>query len=200
VKSIGDCNYVENCQMGVFAAYASAKGYALEAKRLLLPATWFDDDHAERRAQCRVSKDMTFQSQPERAADMLRAIQEEDQVPFRSIAADSISGNSPVFLDAMDACIGRVSMGGIASETRAGLQRPQTELHTYRYGGEDHPQTVRAPASSAPTSVAEWAQSLRPHSWYRRTVSEGSKGPIEYACARKRVTLGKDGLPDRTVW
>jgi SRSO17 transposase len=31
-------------------------------------------------------------------------------------------------------------------------------------------------------------------------VSEGSKGPIEYEFARKRVTLCKDGLPERTVW
>ena len=31
-------------------------------------------------------------------------------------------------------------------------------------------------------------------------MSEGTKGPIEYAFARQRVTLCKDGLPDRTVW
>jgi SRSO17 transposase len=31
-------------------------------------------------------------------------------------------------------------------------------------------------------------------------VSEGSKGPIVYEFARRRVTLCRDGLPDRTVW
>ena len=31
-------------------------------------------------------------------------------------------------------------------------------------------------------------------------VSEGTKGPIAYAFARKRVTLCKDGLPNRTGW
>ena len=31
-------------------------------------------------------------------------------------------------------------------------------------------------------------------------VSEGTKGPIAYELARKRVTLCKDGLPKRTVW
>ncbi len=31
-------------------------------------------------------------------------------------------------------------------------------------------------------------------------VSEGTKGPIAYAFARKRVTLCKEGLPERTVW
>ena len=36
--------------------------------------------------------------------------------------------------------------------------------------------------------------------WYRRKVSEGTKGPIEYAFARQRVTRWKEGLPERTVW
>ena len=44
------------------------------------------------------------------------------------------------------------------------------------------------------------AQSLPSSGWYRCWVSEGTKGPIEYEFARKRVTLCKDDLPDRTVW
>lgn len=196
----GSVGKVENCQVGVFAAYASAKGYALVDKQLFMPKSWFDDDHAERRAKCRVPQELTFQTKPELAAAMLRAIHNEGQLPFRYIAADSIYGNSPVFLDAMEACIGRVYMVGVSSETRCWLKRPQTELHPSRYGGEDHTQVVLVPSSPAPKSVAAWAQSLRPHVWYRRTVSEGSKGPIEYAFARQRVILCKEGLPDRTVW
>src|SRR6266705_6696233 len=48
--------------------------------------------------------------------------------------------------------------------------------------------------------VATVAASLPASSWYRRKVSEGTKGPIAYAFTRQRVTLCKDGLPDRTVW
>src|SRR5262245_24224940 len=48
--------------------------------------------------------------------------------------------------------------------------------------------------------VAVVAASLPASSWYRRKVSEGTKGPIEYAFARQRVTLCKEGLPKRTVW
>jgi hypothetical protein len=48
--------------------------------------------------------------------------------------------------------------------------------------------------------VATVAARLPASSWYRRKVSEGIKGPIEYNFARQRVTLCKDGLPDRTVW
>ena len=53
---------------------------------------------------------------------------------------------------------------------------------------------------SAPRMVATVAVSLPASSWYRRKVSEGTKGPIAYAFARQRVTLCKEGLPDRTVW
>jgi SRSO17 transposase len=48
--------------------------------------------------------------------------------------------------------------------------------------------------------VAALAASLPASRWYQRTVSEGTKGPIVYAFARQRVTLCKEGLPDRTVW
>ena len=48
--------------------------------------------------------------------------------------------------------------------------------------------------------VATVAASLPAASWYRRKVSEGTKGPSVYEFARQRVTLCKDGLPERTVW
>ncbi len=54
--------------------------------------------------------------------------------------------------------------------------------------------------TTAPSSVAALAASLPASSWYQRTVSEGTKGPMTYAFARQHVTLCKDGLPDRTVW
>src|SRR5687767_12143566 len=95
----GTIGKVENCQVGVFAAYASCKGYALVDKRLFLPEAWFDDDHAERRAKCRVPKETLFQSKPERAAQMLLSIHADGVLPFRYIGADSVYGNSPVFLD-----------------------------------------------------------------------------------------------------
>jgi len=116
------------------------------------------------------------------------------------MAADRIYGHSPVFLDATEACIGRVYRVGVSSETRCWLQRPRIELHAYRYGGEAHTQEVLASSSAIPKSVAAWAQSLRSHGGYRRTVLEGSKGPIMYEFARKRVTLCQDALPDSPTW
>jgi hypothetical protein len=49
-------------------------------------------------------------------------------------------------------------------------------------------------------TVTALAKSLPASSWYRRKVSEGTKGAIEYEFARRRVTLCQDGLPTRTVW
>ena len=51
-----------------------------------------------------------------------------------------------------------------------------------------------------PRAVAALAESLPSSVWYRRTVSEGTKGPIAYEFSRKRVTLCKEGIPERTVW
>ena len=47
----GTLGKVENCQVGVFAAYASRHGYALVDKRLFLPEAWFTDAYATRRTE-----------------------------------------------------------------------------------------------------------------------------------------------------
>ena len=45
----GSLGKVENCQVGVFASYASSQGYAFLDKRLFVPEVWFDDDHKNKR-------------------------------------------------------------------------------------------------------------------------------------------------------
>ncbi len=49
-------------------------------------------------------------------------------------------------------------------------------------------------------SVSKIARNLNDFFWYRRKVSEGTKGPIEYEFSKKEVILSKDGLPWKTVW
>jgi SRSO17 transposase len=195
----GSLGKVENCQVGVFTGYASRHGYALVDKRLFLPETWFSATYAARRTKCRVPDALTFQSKPQLAAAMLQAIAHEGHLPFKYVVADCLYGNSPDFLDAVDACIGVTAFVAIPSETRCWLQRPRTEEKTYRYKSEERSKRVVA-VDTPPCTVAALAASLPTSSWYRRTVSEGTKGPIAYAFARQRVTLCKDGLPDRTVW
>jgi SRSO17 transposase len=195
----GPLGKVENCQVGVFAGYASRQGYALVDKRLFLPEAWWTDAYAARRTKCHVPDTLTFQSKPQLAAAMLQNIVREGLLPFKYVVADCLYGNSPDFLDAVDACVGVTTFVAVPSETRCWLQRPQTQDRTSTYkGGVRAKRVVVAP--KAPSSVAALAASLPASRWYQRTVSEGTKGPIVYAFARQRVTLCKEGLPDRTVW
>jgi SRSO17 transposase len=196
----GTLGKVENCQVGVFAGYASRKGYALVDKRLFLPEAWFTDAYAARRTKCQVPPELTWQSKPQLAAAMVQAIVHEGLLPFKYLVADCLYGNSPDFLDAVDTCVGVTALLAIPSETRCWLQRPQTTAKPYKYKGEDRAKRVVVAPDSAPNTVATVAGCLPASHWYRRKVSEGTKGPIEYAFARQRVTLCKDGLPDRTVW
>jgi SRSO17 transposase len=100
----------------------------------------------------------------------------------------------------VDACVGITTFVAIPADTRCWLQRPRTAEQPYRYKGEERSKrVVVAPAQDACT-VATLATQLPASRWYQRTVSEGTKGPIAYAFARQRVTLCKDGLPERTVW
>ena len=131
---------------------------------------------------------------------MLQAITHEGLLPFKYLVADCLYGNSPDFLDAVDACVGVTALLAIPSETRCWLQRPQTTDKHYRYKGEARAKRMVVNPDSAPDTVATRARRLPASHWYRRKVSEGTKGPIAYEFARQRVTLCKDGLPDRTVW
>jgi SRSO17 transposase len=60
----GSLGKVENCQVGVFAGYASRQGYALVDTRLFLPELWFGTDHTAKRAKCKVPEAVTFQTKP----------------------------------------------------------------------------------------------------------------------------------------
>jgi SRSO17 transposase len=196
----GTLGKVENCQVGVFAGYASRHGYALVDKRLFLPEAWFGESYATRRCTCHVPSELTFQSKPQLAAAMLQTIVREGLLPFKYIVADCLYGNSPDFLAATDACVGITALLAISSETRCWRQRSQTETKTYKYKQEARVKRVVVDSMPAADTVAAVAACLPASSWYQRTVSEGTKGPIEYAFARQRVTLCKEGVPERTVW
>jgi SRSO17 transposase len=131
---------------------------------------------------------------------MLQAMAQEGLLPFKYVVADCLYGNSPDFLDAVDACVGVTNFVAIPADTRCWLQAPRTAVQVYRYKGEVRSKRVVVAPDTAPCTVAALAAHLSASHWYRRQVSEGTKGPIVYAFARQRVTLCKDGLPERTVW
>src|SRR5919199_5067511 len=54
----GTAGRIENCQVGVFLAYASPKGRALVDRELYLPADWAKDE--ERRREARIPAEIAF--------------------------------------------------------------------------------------------------------------------------------------------
>ena len=93
----GALGKVENCQVGVFAAYASRQGYALVDKRLFLPEPWFSEAYQGRRTKCKLPDEVVWQSKPQLAAAMVRDLHHAGVLPFKYIVADCLYGNSPDF-------------------------------------------------------------------------------------------------------
>ena len=65
----GRLGKVDNCQVGVFLAYAAEAGYAPLDRRLYLPEDWADD--AGRREKCHVPVDVKFREKWQIALDLL---------------------------------------------------------------------------------------------------------------------------------
>lgn len=85
----GTAGRIENCQIGVFVAYASSKGHTLLDRELYLPKEWAED--IERRKEAGVPDEVEFATKPQIARKMLeRAL--EAEVPCRWVTADEIYG------------------------------------------------------------------------------------------------------------
>ena len=93
----GTAGRVENCQLGVFLAYAARDGSrALIDRELYLPGSWTDD-----RQRCReagIGDDVEFAAKPELARKMVeRAV--AAGVPFAWFTADEAYGQNPGLRD-----------------------------------------------------------------------------------------------------
>jgi SRSO17 transposase len=196
----GALGKVENCQVGVFAAYASPHGYALVDKRLFMPEPWFTEAYARHRSKCQVPDDCSFQTKPQLAATMLRELRDEGMLPFKYVVADCLYGHSPEFLAAVEEAGGTIYFVSIPADTRCWLQSPVMATKQYTYKGEKRTKRVVAATAKEPMTVEAVAKSLHDCFWYRRNVSEGTTGPIRYEFTKRQVTLCGDGVPTRTVW
>ena len=86
----GTAGRIENCQIGVFLAYAGAKGRTLLDRELYLPQVWTDD--RERRREAGVPEDAVFRTKPQLTQMMLgRAV--ESGVPFAWFTGDEVYGS-----------------------------------------------------------------------------------------------------------
>jgi SRSO17 transposase len=196
----GTIGKVDNCQVGVFAAYVSEHGYSLIDKRLFVPEQWFTDDYRIRREKCNLPKNTVFKTKPQLAVEMLKAIRSENLLPFKYVIADSIYGISPEFIEAVEALPDITYFVSVPKSTECWLKRPMTITKQYRWGGKTRTKTVVADTESEPMTVGDLAKNINDYFWYRRQVSEGTKGPIVYEYTRRQVVLSAAGLPQKTVW
>src|SRR4029450_10179062 len=88
----GTAGKVDNCQLGVFLAYASSRGRAFIDRELYLPKAWTEDRARGRAA--RVPEQVGFRTKPQLARVMLeRAL--DAGVPASWVTADAVYGQDP---------------------------------------------------------------------------------------------------------
>lgn len=142
----GTVGKVDNCQIGVFACYASRHGHALIDRALYLPKVWTDD--APRMRAAHVPDGISFATKPALALAIIqRAI--DANVPFAFVAADSVYGTYDVEMALRRANKGYVL--GVSSDHH---------LH----GGE-----IKGMAKTIAKGLSDTA-------WQRLSCGEGSKG------------------------
>ena len=83
---------IQNCQVGVFLAYASANGEDLVDRALYLPKSWTDDDVRRRRAGIPAS--VEFLTKPQLALQMLGRVHAAGQL-HGWVSADKTYGSHP---------------------------------------------------------------------------------------------------------
>lgn len=196
----GTLGKVENCQVGVYAAYASPHGYCLLDNNLFIPEKWFTDEYTERREKCKFPENSEFKTKPQLAVDMFGELVKDDVLPFKFVVADTIYGNSTDFIEAIEVCPDKTYFVSIPCSTKCWLKQPITRNKKYKYSGEIRSKQVLGKHENKPLPVDTISKNLNNYFWYRRTVSEGTKGPIEYEFTKRRVVLAKDGLPWKHVW
>jgi SRSO17 transposase len=169
----GTAGRIENCQVGVFLAYASGKGRALVDRELYLPKEWATD--FDRRAEAHVPDEVSFHTKPQLAQAMLeRAV--DAGVPAGWVSADEVYGGD--------------------ARLRAFL-----EDHDLAYVlAVKATQPLWAATDQGPAEVpaCELVAGLPARAWRRLSAGDGAKGPRVYDWAR--VALTRPGWPGRGFW
>jgi SRSO17 transposase len=155
----GTAGRIENCQVGVFLAYAAPAGRTFLDRELYLPKAWIDD--RTRCAEAGIGPEVPFRTKPELALAMLtRAL--DAGVPAGWVTGDEIYGQNAALRLALEEF-------GLAYV----LAVP---VNQYTIGTTDgRIAQVRVDALSA---------SLPETAWSRRSAGNGAKGPRVYDWAR----------------
>jgi SRSO17 transposase len=155
----GTAGRVENCQVGVFLAYASRFGQALIDRRLYLPEAWAGD--AERRAKAGVPVETAFATKPAIARDLIGA------------ALDAGACCAFVLADAL--------YGSDTQLRRMLEERGQPYVLAVR---SNHHLRFLDGWTLVQTDPATMADELAPAAWVAHAAGEGAKGLRLYDWAR----------------
>jgi len=154
VQYCGTTGQVENCQVGVFLSYVTAKGHTLIDRELYLPFDWIED--ADRCQAAHVPETVCFQTKPELAIQMLERIFHA-HLPICWVVADTVYGAN---LDLRAWC----------------------EQHQYSYVMAvacNEPVGIMTPDGRRRRVEVSEVEALLLHEqdWQRLSMSEGTKGP-----------------------
>ena len=78
----------DNCQAGVYLAYASRLGYTLLDRRLYLPPAWFTAAYHDRWQACGIPAGTVFQTKHQLAAHLLDGVLSEQRVRAQWVTCD----------------------------------------------------------------------------------------------------------------
>ena len=195
----GQLGKIANCQAGVFLSYASHRGYTLLDRRLYLPLEWVEEErYADRRKQCGVPEDMTFQTKPQLAAEMIEAVHAAGTLRHRWLTCDAAFGRDTAFLDR----VGKVLFyfAEVDVDTQVWQTRPLTAIPEWSGQGRKPTRSKLLDGELTPQTVTSLAASIAADGWSRHTIKEGTKGPLvaDFACLR--VVAVRDSLPGPDVW
>jgi SRSO17 transposase len=187
----GTLGRTDNCQVGVFANYCSAKGHTFMDRRLFLPKEWADD--VPRRQEAGVPDAVVFRTKPELALEML-TIAVNDGVLFRWVGGDSVYGDSPTFVQGVRQ-LGKWYVVDTSADARVWTEEPQV------IPAEQRPKAKRGRRCTQPLvageakRVDEVVAALPAKAWRRVTVAEGSQGPRMYEYTEVWVWFSEEGRP-----
>lgn len=96
----GRVGKIENCQVGVYLGYIAPQGDALLDRELYVPQDWCEDP--VRRAKAKIPDEVTFQTKPQLALQMLQRAWAEN-IPLQWVVGDSTYGSAATLREAIAA-------------------------------------------------------------------------------------------------
>ena len=195
----GATGKIDNCQAGVFVAYASARGHTLLDRRLYLPQEWFAQEARPRWNRCDIPQGTPFRTKPQLAWEMIEQVVAQGVVPFSWVLCDEAFGDNPQFLGRLEAA--QITyLAEVAVSTRVWLKRPLTRIAPWKGNGRPPTRERIAPGQAPSIRVDELAAQLPRSAWRTHLVKEGEKGPIRAQFAFVRAVAVRNRLPGPEVW